>query len=99
MRRPGVVSAEAAGALRLPSVDAVLRTEAARTAIERFGRGATTGAVRHRLDEARAAWQRGETKSLSAEMVAVDAQAGLELSASPSQRRGFNLTGTLLDTN
>ena len=98
-RRPGAASAEAAGALRLPSVDAVLRTEAARTAIERFGRSATTGAVRDRLDEARAAWQRGEAQPLSAEVAAVEAGARLELSASPSQRRVFNLTGTVLHTN
>ena len=88
-----------AGALRLPSVDAVLRTGVARTAIERFGRSATTGAVRERLDEARAAWQRGEAGALSAEVAASEAQARLELAASPSQRRVFNLTGTVLHTN
>jgi L-seryl-tRNA(Ser) seleniumtransferase len=98
-RRSGIASAEAAGALRLPSVDAVLRTEAARTAIERFGRSATTGAVRDRLDESRAAWQRGEVEPSSAELVAVEAHQRLELAASPSQRRVFNLTGTVLHTN
>jgi L-seryl-tRNA(Ser) seleniumtransferase len=97
-RRSGAASAELAG-LRLPSVDAVLRSDAARTAIARFGRSATTGAVRERLDEARAAWQRGEAKPLSAEVAAIDAHARLELSASPSQRRVFNLTGTVLHTN
>jgi L-seryl-tRNA(Ser) seleniumtransferase len=98
-RRSGIGSAEPAGALRLPSVEAVLRTEAGQAAIERFGRSATTGAVRDRLDEARAAWQRGEAESLSAEMVAAEAHQRLELSALPSQRRVFNLTGTVLHTN
>jgi L-seryl-tRNA(Ser) seleniumtransferase len=94
-----MMSAEAANALRLPSVDAVLRTAAARTTIERFGRSATTTAVRDRLDEARAAWQRGEAGPLSAEVVAADAQTRLERSASPSHRQAFNLTGTVLHTN
>jgi L-seryl-tRNA(Ser) seleniumtransferase len=98
-QRPGAASAGAAGELRLPSVDAVLRTEAGRTAIARFGRSATTGAVRGRLDEARAAWQRGEAKPLSAEVAAADAHARLELAAASSQRRVFNLTGTVLHTN
>jgi L-seryl-tRNA(Ser) seleniumtransferase len=98
-RWSGAASAGAAGDMRLPSVDAVLRTAAGRMAIERFGRGATTGAVRDRLDEARAACQRGEAQPLSAETAAVDAHARLELSASPSQRRVFNLTGTVLHTN
>jgi L-seryl-tRNA(Ser) seleniumtransferase len=99
VRRSGVASAEAAGVLRLPSVDAVLRAEAARAAIERFGRSATTEAIRDRLDEVRAAWQRGEAGVVSAEMVAVEARHRLELAASPSQRRVFNLTGTVLHTN
>jgi L-seryl-tRNA(Ser) seleniumtransferase len=98
-RRPVAASAGAAGDLRLPSVDAVLRTETGRRAIERFGRRATTGAVRDRLEHARAAWQRGEVLPLSAEVAAVDAQTRLELSAAPSQRRVFNLTGTVLHTN
>jgi L-seryl-tRNA(Ser) seleniumtransferase len=99
VRRPGIASAEAAGVRRLPSVDAVLRTEAARAAVERFGRSATTEAVRDRLDEVRAAWQCGEAGVLSAEMVALEARHRLELAASPSQRRVFNLTGTVLHTN
>jgi L-seryl-tRNA(Ser) seleniumtransferase len=98
-RRFRATSAEVRGALRLPSVDAVLRTEAARSAVERFGRSATTGAVRDRLDEARAAWQRGDAMPVSAEVAAADAHARLELSAAPSQRRVFNLTGTVLHTN
>src|SRR5262245_33420379 len=98
-RWSGAASAGAAGDMRLPSVDAVLRTAAGRTAIERFGRSATTGAVRDRLDEPRFAWQRCETQPLSAETAAIDAHARLELSASLSQRRVFNLTGTVLHTN
>jgi L-seryl-tRNA(Ser) seleniumtransferase len=77
----------------------VLRSEAARTAIDRFGRSATAGAVRDRLDEARAAWQRGEVAPLSAEAAAHGARARLERSAAASQRRVFNLTGTVLHTN
>ncbi|MFD1333923.1 L-seryl-tRNA(Sec) selenium transferase, partial [Methylopila musalis] len=41
----------------LPAVDRVLAADAARLALERFGRAATLASVRARLDEARAAWR------------------------------------------
>ncbi|RAI35026.1 hypothetical protein CH341_31105, partial [Rhodoplanes roseus] len=40
---------------RLPSVDAVLRTDGAAVAVAQFGRPATVAAVRTALDETRAA--------------------------------------------
>ncbi|MFG1300813.1 L-seryl-tRNA(Sec) selenium transferase [Xanthobacter sp. V3C-3] len=88
------------GALRLlPSVDAVLKTEAARAALERHGRQSATDAVREALEERRAALRAGARAAASAEEIAAAALARLDAAATPSLRPVFNLTGTVLHTN
>ncbi|PSC04025.1 L-seryl-tRNA(Sec) selenium transferase [Alsobacter soli] len=83
----------------LPSVDEVLRHETAQAAAARFGRTAVTAQVRRQLEGARAAFARGERGEVQAETVALAALQALEEADQPSQRRVFNLTGTVLHTN
>jgi L-seryl-tRNA(Ser) seleniumtransferase len=79
---------------RLPSVDQVLRTTAAASGIERFGRTAVVEAIRATLASARAS---GHVAAM--DEVAAGALARLEAQAQPSLRPVFNLTGTVLHTN
>ncbi|MEP9352513.1 L-seryl-tRNA(Sec) selenium transferase [Xanthobacter sp. KR7-65] len=83
----------------LPAVDQVLKAEAARAALERHGRQATTAAVRTAIDERRAALRAGAGGPASAEEIAAAALARLDAAAMPSLRPVFNLTGTVLHTN
>ncbi|HEX3952268.1 MAG TPA: L-seryl-tRNA(Sec) selenium transferase, partial [Stellaceae bacterium] len=78
----------------LPAVDRVLRTPAAAALTERYGRDLVTDAVRDALAVRRAA---GEEAS-AADIVAAS-EAALTRLMQPSQRRVFNLTGTVLHTN
>jgi L-seryl-tRNA(Ser) seleniumtransferase len=80
---------------RLPSVDEVLRTAAANTAIERFGRPAVVDAVRRVISESRA---RGVVPGGTEEVIS-EATLLLEAQGKPSLRPVFNLTGTVLHTN
>jgi L-seryl-tRNA(Ser) seleniumtransferase len=80
---------------RLPSVDEVLGAPAALTAIERFGRPSTVGAIRAVLAEARAA----RDASIASTQVAELALGRLEHDDRASLRPVFNLTGTILHTN
>ena len=82
------------GGRRLPSVDEVLRTEAAGAAVGEFGRPAVLAAVRDAIADAR----RGGNGA-AAEAVAVSARRMLEAQSVPSLRPVFNLTGTVLHTN
>jgi L-seryl-tRNA(Ser) seleniumtransferase len=82
----------------LPSVDQVLRTPLAAAAIQRFGRHATTNAVRETLANARAAGLAG-VAAPEASDVAADALAQLKAKEHSSLRPIFNLTGTVLHTN
>ena len=88
---------------RLPSVDEVLKTKAAASAVDRFGRSPVVNAVRAALDEVRAAVKVDRTAdlhtALDAERVAASALAQLDRKARPSVRPVFNLTGTVLHTN
>lgn len=88
----------------IPSVDEVLRGEAGRVVVARFGHAATLGAVRGALDELRAARghasphhsvSRGDT----AAAIAARAAEVLEADDVPRLRRVLNLTGTVLHTN
>ena len=79
----------------LPSVDAVLRTQIALLAIDRFGRPAVVGAVRNALAAARA----NRVQRVGAEQAATAAIARLEADASPRLKPVYNLTGTVLHTN
>jgi L-seryl-tRNA(Ser) seleniumtransferase len=79
----------------LPSVDEVLRAQAAVAAAEQFGRPAVVDAVRTILAQARA---NGGIAG-AAEQVAAGALAALVAQAQPGMRRVCNLTGTVLHTN
>ncbi|HLY47249.1 MAG TPA: L-seryl-tRNA(Sec) selenium transferase [Stellaceae bacterium] len=78
----------------LPAVDRVLRDPTAVALVERYGRDLVVGAVRDALAARREA---GEPATVDT-IVASVAQA-LERLMRPSQRRVFNLTGTVLHTN
>jgi L-seryl-tRNA(Ser) seleniumtransferase len=83
-----------AGRAALPAVDKILRAPAAAALIERHGRVLVVDAVRETLAEHRS---RGGGGSVEA----ILARCGERLAelARPSQRRVFNLTGTVLHTN
>jgi len=83
----------------LPSVDALLRGEPGLTAVARHGREAATQAIRADLDSLRARVRAGEAPSADPESIGARVLAALDLAARPSQRRVFNLTGTVLHTN
>ena len=84
---------------RLPSVDDVLRTQAALAAVDRFGRPAAVAAVRTALANARAAVRAGRPAGIGVDDVAAAALAGLDRDTRPNVRAVFNLTGTVLHTN
>ena len=84
---------------RLPSVDEVLRTDAAAVAIERFGRPAVAAAVRGGIDAARTLLRAGQPAETATDAVMKAAAAKLEADARPNVRPVFNLTGTVLHTN
>jgi len=94
------MTAEADRRLRaLPSVDEVLKAEAAATAVARFGRPAAVVAVRQTLDAMRAALRAGRTEPNEPDAIASAALARLAVDARPNLRPVFNLTGTVLHTN
>src|SRR6266481_3225856 len=78
----------------LPAVDHVLRSAEGEALIARFGRPLVLGAVRAVLDERRRCGA-----SASAVAIAEASAAWLTHTMQPSQRRVFNLTGTVLHTN
>ena len=82
------------GRAALPSVDRVLRSSGAETLIERHGRALVVDVVRSTL-----AAYRGRRQATSVETVLTDCGERLARMAQPSQRRVFNLTGTVLHTN
>ena len=83
----------------LPAVDDVLKQDAARLAIARFGRPAAVKAVRQTLDAARAALRAGKPQSSRPEAIASAALVELAAEARSNLRPVFNLTGTVLHTN
>jgi len=85
--------------LRLPSVDAVLRTSAGALSVHRFGHAATVAAIRMVLNSTREARRKGATPAMDASLLARCALQALEQADAPSLRRVFNLTGTVLHTN
>jgi len=82
-------------AVRLPSLDAVLRAPAAAVLIARFGRAATTAALRESLAAHRAA----RRFAVAAEALLDAASDALAARFAASQVPVFNLTGTVLHTN
>ncbi|HZK89187.1 MAG TPA: L-seryl-tRNA(Sec) selenium transferase [Stellaceae bacterium] len=83
---------ERRGRAALPSVDRVLR--GADALVERYGRALVTEAVRDAL-----AARREEGAAAGQEAILADATASLMRLMRKSQRRVFNLTGTVLHTN
>jgi L-seryl-tRNA(Ser) seleniumtransferase len=80
-----------------PSVDRVARLPETESLIERYGRSAVIEAIRAVLDN-----QRSQAKTdapISPTEVASEAATRLERRSTPSLRRMFNLTGTVLHTN
>jgi L-seryl-tRNA(Ser) seleniumtransferase len=83
----------------LPSVNAILNTAAASVLLERYGRMASTSAVRAALGDARTAVQAGAPSVSSAEDLALQALDRLDGEDRSGLRPLFNLTGTVLHTN
>jgi len=83
----------------LPSVDEVLKADAATLAIAQFGRSAAVAAVRQTLEAARAALREGKRQANAPEAIAGTALARLTAGARSTLRPVFNLTGTVLHTN
>jgi L-seryl-tRNA(Ser) seleniumtransferase len=89
----------------LPSVDEVLRAPEAALTLLRFGRSATTAQIRVILQAQRQTLMSGTDLTLAgppavgAAEIAAAAHVALDAADRPSQRRVFNLTGTVLHTN
>jgi L-seryl-tRNA(Ser) seleniumtransferase len=88
----------------IPSVDEVLRGEAGRVVVARFGHAAALAAVRSALDDLRAANGRVSNEHVVnrehiAAAIAAKAGESLEALDAPRLRRVLNLTGTVLHTN
>ena len=82
----------------LPSVTAILNTAVAAELMQRFGRMASTEAIRETVDNARAAMKAGALAP-EAQELALQALARLDQQSRSSLRPLFNLTGTVLHTN
>jgi L-seryl-tRNA(Ser) seleniumtransferase len=82
----------------LPSVTAILNTAVATKLVQRFGRVASTEAVRETIDHARRAMKAGASAP-DAQELARQASVRLDERDRSSLRPLFNLTGTVLHTN
>jgi L-seryl-tRNA(Ser) seleniumtransferase len=82
----------------LPSVTAILNTPIAAELVQRFGRTASTEAVRETIDQAREAMKAGAAAP-DAEGLARQASVRLDERDRSGLRPLFNLTGTVLHTN
>ncbi len=89
-----MIAADRTGRAALPSVDLVLRSEEARALIAEHGRTLVRDVVRTVLDR-----RRNAGAAASSSDVTTESAAELVRLARPSQRRVFNLTGTVLHTN
>jgi L-seryl-tRNA(Ser) seleniumtransferase len=78
----------------LPSVDRVLRAAEATGLVERYGRSLVTDAAREVIAE-----QRSAGKPAAVDAIVAACSERLARLMRPSQRRVFNLTGTVLHTN
>jgi L-seryl-tRNA(Ser) seleniumtransferase len=89
-----MTAAERKGRAALPAVDRILRSDDGCALIARYGRALALDGVRAALAERR---NSGEAASVSA--IVADSSSRLAHLLRPSQRRVFNLTGTVLHTN
>jgi L-seryl-tRNA(Ser) seleniumtransferase len=83
----------------LPPVHAVLSTPAAAILVERFGRAASTDAIRATLESARTTLQEAGSAVPTVEDIAAQALSHLEEKDRSTLRTLFNLSGTVLHTN
>jgi L-seryl-tRNA(Ser) seleniumtransferase len=89
-----VTAADRQGRAALPAVDRILRSGDGSALIAQYGRTLVLDAVRATLAERR---NSGEAASVTA--ILADSGDRIERLTRPSQRRVFNLTGTVLHTN
>jgi L-seryl-tRNA(Ser) seleniumtransferase len=89
-----MTAAQRQGRSALPAVDRVLRSEEAGALITRYGRPLVVDAVRAALAERRRC-----SAAASVASIIEESAASLARDMHPSQRRVFNLTGTVLHTN
>jgi L-seryl-tRNA(Ser) seleniumtransferase len=88
-------------AIRLPSVDRLLRSAAIEPLQQRYGREAIVKTLRDLLDELRGPAQLGSLTAIDLSEAVIAGRAGERLAQAHSSkvRRVFNLTGTVLHTN
>ena len=82
----------------LPSVDQLLNTEGLRLPIAQYGRHAVTQSIRHVLSEIRKNFHK-KNKTINIELIILRVLSDLENRFTPSLKKVFNLTGTVLHTN
>ena len=83
----------------IPSVDRLLRAEAAQSLIAEYGRTVVADAIRAVLQAVRAGAAAGGTVDVTDADVLARARDVIAVQTRPSLRRVFNLTGTVLHTN